>query len=79
MMNNIQKKFLPTNEAAQRIGIPPGTLSNMAWKKTGPKFYKVGPDGHLKIPHLWPGQNPPPECRQNGVLFSCFSFLTQVF
>jgi len=42
MMNNIQKKFLPTNEAAQRIGIPPGTLSNMAWKKTGPKFYKVG-------------------------------------
>ena len=20
----------------------------------------VGPDGHLKIPHLWPGQNPPP-------------------
>ena len=18
------------------------------------------PDGHLKIPHLWPGQNPPP-------------------
>lgn len=20
----------------------------------------IGPDGHLKIPHLWPGQNPPP-------------------
>jgi len=20
----------------------------------------LGPDGHLKIPHLWPGQNPPP-------------------
>ena len=19
----------------------------------------LGPDGHLKIPHLWPGQNPP--------------------
>jgi hypothetical protein len=19
------------------------------------------PDGHFKIPHLWPGQNPPPE------------------
>ena len=18
-----------------------------------------GPDGHLKVPHLWPGQNPP--------------------
>ena len=37
------------------------------------------PDGHLKIPHVWPGQNPPPQCWQNGVLFSCFSFLTQVF
>ena len=23
------------------------------------------PDGHLKIPHLWPGQNPPPQGRQN--------------
>ena len=21
------------------------------------------PDGHFKIPHLWPGQNPPPEVR----------------
>ena len=21
------------------------------------------PDGHFKIPHLWPGQNPPPEMR----------------
>ena len=27
-------------------------------------IFKVGiPDGHLKIPHLWPGQNPPPEVR----------------
>ena len=25
-----------------------------------------GPDGHLKIPHPWPGQNPPPAGRQNG-------------
>ena len=24
------------------------------------------PDGHLKIPHLWPGQNPPPQRWQNG-------------
>ena len=24
------------------------------------------PDGHLKIPHPWPGQNPPPAGRQNG-------------
>ena len=22
---------------------------------------RIPPDGHLKIPHLWPGQNPPPE------------------
>ena len=33
------------------------------------KFFKKhanrlrAPDGHLKIPHLWPGQNPPPEAR----------------
>lgn len=39
----------------------------------------LAPDGHLKIPHLWPGQNPPPQGRQNGFLFSCFSFLMQVF
>ncbi len=24
------------------------------------KVYLELPDGHLKIPHLWPGQNPPP-------------------
>ena len=42
-------------------------------------LYRIVPDGHLKIPHPWPGQNPPPWGRQNGVLFSCFSFLTQVF
>jgi len=43
------------------------------------EFYTQFPDGHLKIPHLWPGQNPPPQGRQNGFLFSCFSFLMQVF
>jgi hypothetical protein len=21
--------------------------------------FRPGPDGHFKIPHLWPGQNPP--------------------
>ena len=26
--------------------------------------YRLGPDGHFKIPHPWPGQNPPPG-RQN--------------
>lgn len=41
-MNNNQKKFLNTAEASQRIGIPKGTLNNMAWKKTGPRFFKVG-------------------------------------
>jgi|GEM_PF-3432970 len=29
-----------------------GTKSN--------QFLSDLPDGHLKIPHLWPGQNPPP-------------------
>jgi hypothetical protein len=23
-----------------------------------------GPDGHFKIPHLWPGQNPPGDSRK---------------
>lgn len=41
-MNTVTKKFLTTSEAAQRISIPEGSLNNMAWKKTGPKFYKVG-------------------------------------
>ena len=29
------------------------------------EFYDISlnPDGHFKIPHLWPGQNPPPEVR----------------
>jgi hypothetical protein len=26
-------------------------------------IHTLTPDGHLKIPHLWPGQNPPPEVR----------------
>jgi len=34
----------------------------------------IGPDGHLKIPHLWPGQNPPPQSRQNGVFLDVFLF-----
>ena len=42
-------------------------------------LHSLNPDGHLKIPHLWPGQNPPPQDRQNGGLFRCFSFLKQVF
>ena len=28
------------------------------------KNYTYGPDGHLKIPHLWPGQNPPGDSRR---------------
>ena len=27
---------------------------------------KDAPDGHFKIPHPWPGQNPPRTGRQNG-------------
>ena len=26
----------------------------------------LGPGGHLNIPHLWPGQSPPPGRRRNG-------------
>jgi len=28
------------------------------------------PGGHLKFPHLWPGQNPPPERRQDGCILA---------
>jgi len=32
--------------------------------KIAPSAYVApNPDGHLKIPHLWPGQNPPPKVR----------------
>ena len=27
------------------------------------KLKQISPDGHFKIPHVWPGQNPPPEVR----------------
>jgi hypothetical protein len=37
-----------------------------AWKRKkmreDPEYrlnQKISPDGHFKIPHLWPGQNPP--------------------
>ena len=26
----------------------------------------LGPGGHLKVPHLWPGQIPPPLRRRDG-------------
>ena len=26
-------------------------------------LFGCSPDGHFKIPHLWPGQNTPPEVR----------------
>ena len=28
----------------------------------------MGPDGHLKLPHLWPGQTPPPPGGETGGL-----------
>jgi hypothetical protein len=40
--------------------------SNSNSKQGNPNRKPVFPDGHLKIPHLWPGQNPPPQGRQNG-------------
>jgi len=29
-----------------------------------------GPGGHLKIPHLWPGQNPPPGWRRDKCILA---------
>jgi len=39
---DVGKKFLVTREAADRMGIAAGTLNNMAWRRVGPKFFKVG-------------------------------------
>ncbi len=30
------------SEAAQRIGLRPGTLANMRWRGDGPRYIKVG-------------------------------------
>ena len=72
LVNNILNEFKIKLKSVCEIGC--GTGDVLVHLK---QFYP--PDGHLKIPHPWPGQNPPPRGRQNGVLFSCFSFLTQVF
>ena len=33
-----------------------------AWQQTAAGTITwLGPDGHLKLPHLWPGQTPAPE------------------
>ncbi len=31
-------------------------------------IYYDAPDGHFKIPHPWPGQNPPPRVGRTGVI-----------
>jgi pyrroline-5-carboxylate reductase len=43
----------------------PSTFDEV-FQKTLTKHAHV-PDGHLKIPHPWPGQNPPPSGGQSGV------------
>ncbi len=36
-------------------------ISFMIDKNASKYENKCFPDGHIKIPHLWPGQNPPPQ------------------
>jgi len=63
---------LSQNQLSALTGIPQATISaiendrvrlGVERAKILARALKVhpGPDGHLKIPHLWPGQNPPPE------------------
>jgi len=37
-----------------------GFRSIYLWKSGEITVYLLAPDGHFKIPHLWPGQNTPP-------------------
>jgi hypothetical protein len=54
MLNRRNNGFCPPIEAAQKASIK-------AANRRPDQPFLVNPDGHLKIPHLWPGQNPPPE------------------
>ena len=44
---------------AEELSIPYDAISEVQ---------AVGPDGHLKLPHLWPGQTPPPPGGETGGL-----------
>ena len=35
-------------------------LSNFTFLRGASHPQELIPDGHLKLPHLWPGQTPPP-------------------
>lgn len=37
-----RKKALSPVDVEQMYGIPRGSLANMRWAKTGPRYYKVG-------------------------------------
>jgi len=37
-----EDRLLTTLEAARFLGISPGTLQNMRWRKEGPAFVQVG-------------------------------------
>ncbi|MFZ2396311.1 MAG: helix-turn-helix domain-containing protein [Smithella sp.] len=39
--HTLHKLYVSTKEAAEILGLAPGTLGNFAWKKVGPKHYVV--------------------------------------
>jgi len=41
-MSNVGKRFLTTKEAADYIGISPGTLNNWSYQRKGPRFFRCG-------------------------------------
>ncbi|MFA7178106.1 MAG: hypothetical protein WC114_12720, partial [Smithellaceae bacterium] len=52
---NVKDVFISATVFCAILVIEKGGISNNI------DFYeRTTPDGHLKIPHPWPGQNPPP-------------------
>lgn len=35
-------RWLTRNEVAERFNLPPGTLADWAWKRTGPRYARFG-------------------------------------
>jgi len=42
MEKPLEKKALTPTEVDSVYGIPKGSLANMRWARTGPKYYKTG-------------------------------------
>ena len=60
---NVEELFRRAKKADCAMGLIAsmgGQLPSVTHFATVIGLELVVPDGHFKIPHLWPGQNPPP-------------------